>query len=85
MSGWRPIESAPKDGSKILLAKIIPASEDRDAAIWWAVMGFWFHERRVARSLGQLTIRDHWTDGSEWLGEPTHWMPIPAPPNSKEK
>jgi hypothetical protein len=66
---WQPIETAPIGGSIIL--GFIPADEYHDG--WTGPV---------------------WHDGDEWLSdgipigdgavciacEPTHWMPLPAPP-----
>lgn len=76
---WRPIKSAPRDGTKIILAKIFPATDVRKAEVWWACMGFWLVRRANPGMLGEGT--DYvaaWTDGVDTLGNPTHWMPVPA-------
>lgn len=59
---WRPIETAPKDGTEIILY------EDFEPII---CKGFWS------------------TDGDEWRHNrgglwkmPTHWMPLPEPPQT---
>ena len=62
--GWQPIESAPKDGTDIIL--------------WLPWIG------RVRT--GRWTMHKRWSAdfGVAYrlplLGEPTHWMPLPAPP-----
>lgn len=62
---WQPIETAPKDGSEILIAR---AGDCVDLAYWvgemdkawpWAVNG------------GQTAMAADW---------PTHWMLLPDPP-----
>jgi hypothetical protein len=78
--GWRPIETAPKDGTKIILAKIIPASEEREAAIWWACMGHWRVESPLSGTAGKIRRQAAWTDGMDNLGDPTHWTPVLPPP-----
>lgn len=66
--GWKPIDSAPKDGSIILAW-----SEDMDEvlAIVWAESrgGSWRLAGCSSLELGS------------W-GQPTHWMPLPAPPDN---
>lgn len=64
---WQTIDTAPKDGTKILLAKIVGHS-DHDTALWWAVLGFWSDRWQ------------NWNDGFEpcGLAGPTHWAPISA-------
>ena len=84
-SAWRPIETAPKDGTSILLhcsryfRDESPALECDDVntvvASWW--------EREEPNADGEL---------GDWICymdlfmdplcpfEPTHWMPLPDPP-----
>lgn len=66
---WRPIETAPKDGARIILAKIVghPA---HPTSLWWACAGHWSDRW------------GNWNDGVEpcGLAGPTHWMPLPPPP-----
>jgi hypothetical protein len=67
-SPWFPIATAPKDGSKIILAKIVghPAHV---TAFWWAASGSWSAKY------------ERWWDGVEPCGfaGPSHWMQIPLP------
>jgi hypothetical protein len=69
--GWRPIETAPKDGTEVWLFGTSESSpfsrphigcEDREVAYWHA--GGW---------------KSAWCDG--WVVEPSHWQPLPAPPS----
>ena len=64
---WRPIETAPKDGTRILLAKIV-GHPDHATALWWASIGHWSSKW------------NNWNDGIEPSGfvPPTHWLPISA-------
>src|SRR5579862_4809020 len=72
--GWRPIVEAPKDGTRLLLA-----------ATGWISIGYY-----AINLNGDET--DGWTDGSveSWKYEeyrfvnPTHFMPLPAPPADEE-
>ena len=67
--GWRPIETAPKDGTRIVLAKYV-GHFDHPTALWWMLLGMW------------STKWSNWNDGIEpcGLAGPTHWRPILAPP-----
>lgn len=70
---WQSIESAPKDGTRILVyLRPLPQHAEMhvDAQHSWC-------------------DKAHWTNynGGGWvhyqLGIPTHWMPLPTPPESK--
>lgn len=71
---WQPIETAPKDGTAILLC-------DEESGKWdnqqWSscVVGWW-----------DTDDEPEWRDNGD-MGcngqceyEPTHWMPLPEPP-----
>lgn len=62
--GWRPIETAPKDGTPILAYPV-----------WsnWKVAEVVWHE--MVRTPGRWESR-----GLAVRCEPTHWMPLPTPP-----
>lgn len=63
---WRPIETAPRDGSKILLVYM----SERGGPVYQ--IGYWHN----------ATSRDGITGwyGLGGLAGGTHWMPLPAPP-----
>ena len=78
--GWRPIETAPRDGSEILLTNGEVVHE-----------GHWVHDEGGTteyRDLDGRYVGQHDSDGYigwiDWGGgmvpEPTHWMPLPAAP-----
>ena len=83
MTQWQPIETAPRDGTRIILAKIIPADEDREAGVWWVCGGRWQTEHILSGTGGKIRRQAQWTDGVDNLGEPTHWMPLPEPPTEE--
>ncbi|GBQ36102.1 DUF551 domain-containing protein [Acetobacter fabarum] len=60
-AAWRPIETAPKDGSLILVTV---------KHIGCDVVSFWGTGWR--ETTNGLMLRD----------EPTHWQPLPTPPNA---
>ncbi|HHS84305.1 MAG TPA: hypothetical protein ENK38_05170 [Gammaproteobacteria bacterium] len=74
-AAWQPIETAPKDGTDILLAKIAECKallefnrEYIPPFVWWCVKGFWSKKW------------NNWNDGIEpsGLAGPNFWMPLPS-------
>lgn len=65
---WQPIETAPKDGTKLILAKIGLSSDQGPFEVWWASSGSWSARWQ------------NWNDGIEpcGLADPNYWMPMPA-------
>lgn len=72
MNKWQPIETAPKDGSNILLY-----SPDGIYEASWSLRyppakdGFWRPLDLPSHGCGCCGEPDD---------EPTHWMPLPEPP-----
>jgi len=76
MTEWQPIESAPKDGTEILLYR--PSDCD------WArvVVGLWEDDRYAVKP------KPYWRHGKQHFTgirearvyQPTHWMPLPGAP-----
>lgn len=73
---WRSIETAPKDGTSVLLCD---ADEPRGAVF---VIGYWGRELGYP-SVSEPSWRVRW-DESDFGGgyDATHWMPLPLPPRS---
>lgn len=78
---WREIDSAPKDGTSILLCCAINADgepidwrEDMETAqVFVQVAAWWDGDDAWIVYCGQIAEpRLHFT--------PTHWMPLPPPP-----
>lgn len=71
ISPWKPIESAPKDGTQIL------AFDGQDFRVaWWKENGEWsqwlwqeFHQDGTPEDWRTVAVID-----------PTHWMSLPSPP-----
>lgn len=68
MSDWNSIDSAPKDGRKVLLCEIVngeyvqwPETFYRDAGDWYSAI-----------------------DGASLTVKHTHWMPLPSAPTAKQ-
>lgn len=67
---WRPIESAPKDGSNVLI--IAASAYSPEARVGWWNDGWCFYSRPDR----------FWAAGVTGMVEATHWMPLPPPPES---
>ena len=69
MSEWKPIESAPKTGERVLLS----LGGHVVVACWYSPWGNW-----QAGDIPADPIREEYHGiGSE---APTHWMPVPEAP-----
>ena len=66
MSGWKPIETAPKEGLVLL------AAEFDGPGNWRIKVGY--------RDDGPYSFWGWRIFGASW--KPTHWMPLPAPPKA---
>lgn len=88
-NGWRPIETAPKDGT--VFQAIIPGHGADNVIMWLDGLigpsgedtgGWCFAEDQEPP--------DCWTDGVCWAVnedgkpsvQPTHWAPLPPPPEA---
>ena len=68
MTHWQPIDTAPKDGSDILVA-----DKDGDmAVVYWHAGGHF-----------ELTFQGLYAAEGEFEN-PTHWMPLPDPPRGTQ-
>ena len=86
MAEWQPIETAPKDGTDIIVG--------RDIGTVWVVHVAWY---RTLEEIQEMEGMGDWAPEHEgWWSytrsavsqehlmdtwrRPTHWMPLPAPP-----
>lgn len=73
MSEWRDISTAPKDGTLVDLWCINHLRWDkagqRVTSVSWGTVSDWMGNER-----------QDWQHGHGEDFEPTHWMPLPAPP-----
>lgn len=83
-AGWLPIETAPKDGARIILTNGESVAE-----------GSWLHAEpyiREKRDIDGCYIDQDESDGfDDWVDSiggmtpsPTHWMPLPAAPTQAD-
>ena len=66
---WQPIETAPKDGTKILGAW--PQLRKHK---WWTIQPVFFHCGDWIHG---------WDEDEDLALHPTHWMPLPEPPKNR--
>lgn len=68
---WQPIETAPKDGTRLLAywPPVFGGDNAGCATTWW-----------VVTSSGLFGWESPWEYADR---EPTHWMPLPEPPRAK--
>lgn len=95
LSGWMPIETAPKDGTSIMLHATAttyqgePVAERVTIGQWeeWTETASEYHAT-TGEYLGQ-SIQDGGASWMSWDGgfteenPPTHWMPLPAAPGTE--
>ena len=68
---WQPIETAPRDGTTILVWQKGSVEFARWNTGPWNKMPRPFWDGTLAALWGKMTARNH---------PPTHWMPLPPPP-----
>jgi len=69
VSEWQPIETAPKDGTRILLYQREGDGMDDNRTVAEGAWGEWL----PGEYEWCMVQQDAWT-------APTHWMPLPEPP-----
>ena len=77
---WQPINTAPKDGTRVLLVQGDLIGVGRwhlEESGHWATIS----EKGGKRTQEwEDTSSGWWEDVPQDMYEPTHWMPLPAPP-----
>ena len=82
---WQPIESAPKTGRKVILFYKNRLHVGRTVIARWLTdeQATEIDGDDVGLEGGWYECIDNWDDYTEVAiheGEPSHWMPLPAPP-----
>ena len=88
MNKWQPIETAPKDGTRVLACKL----GFNVCIAWWeklpddVLAHIKTREKWRNIDVEEFVSEDLWVDDwtSTWY-EPTHWMPLPEPPLEEPK
>jgi hypothetical protein len=85
MTEWKTIDSAPKDGTTIIL--FCPQGDGNPGSEWRVTSGEWCDEPGCDNGYGEevrgFTGWLSWDGGfSEDTMMPTHWMPLPNPPKT---
>ena len=79
MSEWQPIETAPKDGAPILIWQPENAQFDQ-------INDCKFDDPRYAIGYWRVWAKSEWAaawgNRNQAHVNPTHWMPLPEPPNA---
>lgn len=77
MTDWKPIDTAPKDGTAVLLwARLSTYPPEPDN--YFRIVGFW--HRAIAR---WKVAPEHLNAQEELIA--THWAPLPQPPQRPEQ
>ena len=74
MNEWQPIETAPKDGTRILAFFALEENDEYYAQI--VIIRWSYYKRWESADYGGEI--DY-----EFDSQPTHWMPLPNPPIKK--
>ena len=80
MAEWKPIETAPKDGTLILIVNDDGAIDVAKYEPEWRE--YQEYVRTAKDGDVYKTVREDvgcWSTDFAWC--PTYWMPLPAPPN----
>lgn len=76
--GWQPIETAPKDGSIILLAGGVWGDDDMEVAAR-VMCARWYKSNLYDDAFWNACEAECGHSIFPYKG-PTHWMPLPSPP-----
>lgn len=75
MSEWQPIETAPKDGTVII---VWTNHDEVEVTSWYQTKGYGYEPvpgTEFFREVRGKVLYEGWNGNT-----PTHWMPLPEPP-----
>ncbi len=78
MTNWQPIETAPLDGTSVLVWDGRSVSSARAFPNEW-------DNRGDECGWSWCPSENSFDSSPHGIGEPTHWMPLPEPPASDNK
>lgn len=89
LGNWQPIDTAPKNQRCVLLAYEVPGDDGIEIETgygYWTGRGWWratldFNKGPMATYNDQEGFYCAW-DFRAFATAPTHWMPLPAPPQA---
>jgi len=80
-SAWQPIETAPKDGTRVLIAGgTVSFWTERDVPFSDISIAYWCGGYDPHWRGEDMQAHDEW-----YAHKPTHWMPLPEPPLAARK
>jgi hypothetical protein len=82
MSEWQPIETAPKDGTNVFVC--VPTDSSFPTAAFYLTSAYCEEEYGDPDYMeeGWYWAPGYPSDFHEYPINPTHWMPMPAPPSA---
>lgn len=78
VSGWRGIGSAPKDGTRVLIYEAHTRASHGYRYSREMTVAQWHQPANTA-------VAGYWCATPAYPAEPTHWMPLPAPPTESAR
>jgi hypothetical protein len=83
---WQLIETAPKDGTWILVwgHKVVDADKEPIGLARWVKSSWDSWQDDGPRKRVLVTTDDSGWECDDHLYDPTHWMRLPSPPGSQE-
>lgn len=73
---WQPIETAPKDGTEVLIAGgTYSDGWNTEIPFRGVSIAYWYRCHDAHWRGDDLQAHDEWREH-----KPTHWMPLPPPP-----
>jgi hypothetical protein len=77
--GWQPIETAPKDGTPVLIARV-EYTEGKSPEVAEVDVGAYLYDAGMNTPDGYEPAYWYWASDNGSIEEPTHWMPLPPAP-----